>query len=262
VSERETLLVEQQGRVLLVTINRPDKLNALSSIVLGDLEAVIDEEAADDEVRAVVVTGSGNRAFAAGADIGELEALDDALDGQRHSRSAHRLLHKMADLPKPIIMAVNGFALGGGCELAMAGDMIFASETAQFGQPEINLGIIPGFGGTFRLPRLVGRIRAMELLLLGNRINAQEAFRMGLVNRVCPPDELIPTAVDVGSTIAEKSSATVALIKRAVNRGLEIDADAAADLEAVYFGTAVGTEDRREGTAAFLQKRPANFRGH
>lgn len=265
----ETLLVQKEGHgeakgegpALLITINRPDKLNALSSIVLSEIERAIETAEADDRVRAVIITGMGERAFAAGADIAELQALDSGLEGHAHSHSAHRLLSKMVELPKPIIMAVNGYALGGGCELAMAGDIILASEKARFGQPEINLGIIPGFGGTFRLPRLVGRLKAMEMVLLGEMMDAQEAKRIGLVNDVFPPAELMPAARSMAEKIASKSPATVALLKRAVNEGLEVDARSAADIEAVYFGIAVGTEDRREGTAAFLEKRPANFQG-
>lgn len=257
----ETLLVQQEGPALVITINRPKVLNALSHTVLTEIERAVDQAADDDEVRAVIITGSGERAFAAGADIAELQALESGLDGQSHSHGAHRLLNKMVDLPKPIIMAVNGFALGGGCELAMAGDIILASESASFGQPEINLGIIPGFGGTFRLPRLVGRTKAMEMVLLGDRVDAQEAKRIGLVNDVVPADDLMSRAREMAEKIGAKSPATVALAKRAVNEGLEIDARSAADLEAVYFGMAVGTEDRREGTAAFLEKRQPDFKG-
>jgi enoyl-CoA hydratase len=257
----ETLLVQKEEAALLVTINRPQVLNALSHVVLTELSRAIDEAAVDDSVRAVIITGMGDRSFVAGADIAELLALESGLDGHAHSHTAHGLLNKMVDLPKPIIMAVNGYALGGGCELAMAGDLILASEKARFGQPEINLGIIPGFGGTFRLPRLVGRIKAMEMVLLGDMIDAAEAKRIGLVNDVVPPDQLMPKAKEIAAKIAAKSPATVALAKRAVNEGLEIDARAAGELEAVYFGMAVGTEDRREGTSAFLEKRQANFHG-
>ncbi len=257
----ENLLVERDGPALIVTLNRPKVLNALSHAVLTEIDRAVDEAAGDDSVRAVIITGSGDRAFAAGADIAELQALDSALAGQRHSHDAHRLLHKMIDLPKPIIMAVNGYALGGGCELAMAGDLILAADSARFGQPEINLGIIPGFGGTFRLPRLVGRLKAMEMVLLGEMIDAQEAHRIGLINEVVPAAGLMERAREWAGKIASKSPATVALVKRAVNEGLEVDAHSAAGLEAVYFGTAVGTEDRREGTAAFLEKRQPNFSG-
>ncbi len=257
----ETLLLERDGPLLVITIHRPKVLNALSQTVLSEIERTIDEAGDDESVRAIIITGMGERAFAAGADIGELQALETGLDGHGHSHAAHRLLNKMADLPKPIIMAVNGYALGGGCELAMAGDIILASDNARFGQPEINLGIIPGFGGTFRLPRLVGRTKAMEMVLLGDMIDAQEALRIGLVNEVFPQAELLDRAKAMGQKIASKSPATVALAKRAVNEGLEIDARSAADLEAVYFGMAVGTEDRKEGTAAFLEKRQPAFKG-
>ncbi|HZT95917.1 MAG TPA: enoyl-CoA hydratase-related protein [Chloroflexota bacterium] len=260
-TEYETLLIDRDGAVEIVTINRPKVLNALSQTVLRELEQVVDAAGADDSTRVLIITGSGDRAFAAGADIAELQALESALDGHRHSHDAHHLLLKMADLPKPVIMAVNGYALGGGCELAMAGDIILASEKASFGQPEINLGIIPGFGGTFRLPRLVGRTKAMEMVLVGDRISAQEAKELGLVNAVVPPDQLLDLAIEMGKKIASKSPAAVKLAKRAINEGLEIDGRSAADLEAVYFGIAIGTEDRKEGTSAFLEKREPRFTG-
>ncbi len=257
----EALLVERDDPIMLITINRPKVLNALSQIVLTELEQAIDEAASEEGVRAVIITGAGDRAFAAGADISELQALESGLEGQNHSHNAHRLLLKMVDLPKPIIMAVNGYALGGGCELAMAGDIILASDNARLGQPEINLGIIPGFGGTFRLPRLVGRTKAMELILTGDHVDAQEALRIGLVNQVVPREELLVKAKELASKIASKSPAAVKLAKHAVNEGLEIDLRSAADLEASYFGLAIGTEDRREGTSAFLEKRSPNFTG-
>jgi enoyl-CoA hydratase len=260
-SSYEALLVEREGPIMVVTINRPRVLNALSQVVLAELERAIDEAGSDDDVRVVIITGAGDRAFAAGADISELQALESGLEGHAHSHNAHRLLLKMVDLPKPIIMAVNGYALGGGCELAMAGDIILASENARLGQPEINLGIIPGFGGSIRLPRLVGRTKAMELILTGDYVDAQEALRIGLVNQVVPREELMPKARELATKIASKSPAAVKLAKHAVNEGLEIDLRSAADLEASYFGLAIATEDRKEGTSAFLEKRPPNFKG-
>ena len=260
-STYETLLVEREGPILVVTINRPRVLNALSRQVLEELDRAVDEAAADDAIRVVILTGAGDRAFAAGADISELQALESALDGHAHSHFAHHLLLKMVDLPKPIIVAVNGYALGGGCELAMAGDIILAADHARLGQPEINLGIIPGFGGSFRLPRLVGRTKAMELILTGDHVDAQEALRIGLVNHVFPKEELMVKAREMAMVIASKSPAAVKIAKRAVNEGLEIDLRSAADLEASYFGLAIGTEDRNEGTSAFLEKRPPSFKG-
>ncbi len=257
----ETLLVEHDGPVCIVTINRPKVLNALSHLVLQEIEQAVDATESDESLRVLIITGAGDRAFAAGADIAELQALESALDGHRHSHHAHHLLLKMVDLSKPVIMAVNGYALGGGCELAMAGDIIIASENASFGQPEINLGIIPGFGGTFRLPRLVGRTKAMEMVLVGDRISAQEAKEIGLVNHVVPREELMNRAKEMATAIAAKSPAAVKLAKRAINEGLEIDLRSAADLEAVYFGLAIGTEDRTEGTTAFLEKRQPAFKG-
>jgi enoyl-CoA hydratase len=257
----KTILIERDGPSLLITINRPKVLNALSETVLAEIDRAIDEAARDDAIRVVIITGAGEKAFAAGADIGELQALESGLEGYRKSWRAHQLLLKLNDLPKPVIMAVNGYALGGGCELALAGDIIIASANAQFGQPEVNLGIIPGFGGSQRLPRLIGRTRAMELILTADFITAEEAERIGLINHVVSPEELLPRAKTIAQKIASKGPVAVALAKRAINEGLEIDLRSALHLEAIYFGMAIGTEDRREGTTAFLEKRPPKFVG-
>jgi enoyl-CoA hydratase len=257
----ENLLVEHDEGFVTVTINRPRVLNALSRATVGELHTAVDSIAGDDSIRAVVITGSGRKAFVSGADIGELEALETAQQGFEHSKYSHELLFKLRDLPKAVIMAVNGYALGGGCELALGGDIIIASENAQFGQPEVNLGIIPGFGGTQRLPRLVGRTRALELILTGRRIAAEEALAMGLVNRVVPQDELMSTAHDIAAIIAQKAPLAIALAKRAVYEGLEMGPRAGNEMEMMYFGLAVGTSDRVEGTAAFLQKRSPNWQG-
>lgn len=259
--EYENLLVERRESFAVITINRPRALNALSHATLQEMQRAIDELGGDESVRAIIITGSGTKAFAAGADIAELQALQSAQDGYEHSRMSHQLLFTMHDLDKPIIMAINGYALGGGCELAMAGDILIASETAQMGQPEVNLGIIPGFGGTQRLPRLVGRTKALELILTGERISAQDALAIGLVNRVVPAQELLSTAEQIARTIAEKAPLAVALAKRAVYEGLEMTPRAGNDAEMAYFGLAVGTADRREGTSAFLEKRKPNWQG-
>lgn len=244
-----------------ITINRPKVLNALSHATRYELAQAIETLAGADDIRAIVITGSGGRAFCAGADIAELEALNSAQQGYEHSRASHQLLADMERLSKPVIMAVNGYALGGGCELAMAGDIIVASENAQFGQPEVSLGIIPGFGGTQRLPRLVGRTKALELILTGDRIGAQEALALGLVNRVVPQDQLLEVAREIGNTIAQKGPLAIALAKRAVYEGLDVSPTAGNDLEMTFFGLAVGTEDRKEGTKAFLEKRQPEWQG-
>lgn len=257
----ENLLVEREEVWAVVTINRPKVLNALSSLTLHELGLALDELDSDNDVRAIIITGSGTKAFAAGADIGELQTLESAQQGYEHSRASHMLLFKMEQLSKPVIMAVNGYALGGGCELAMAGDIILASENARFGQPEVNLGIIPGFGGTQRLPRLVGRTRALEMVLVGDQISANEAHRIGLINHVVPQDDLLTLATDMARKIAAKGPLAVALAKRAVYEGLEMSPRAGNNTEMSYFGLAVGTADRKEGTSAFLEKRKPEWQG-
>lgn len=257
----ETIRVERQGPAGIITISRPRVLNALSQQVVDELEKAIDELGADDGIRALIITGEGNRAFVAGADISELEAFETAQQGYEHSRRTHLLLQKMHRLDKPVIMAVNGYALGGGCELAMGGDIIIASDNARFGQPEVNLGLIPGFGGTQNLPRLVGRTRALEMIFTGNHITAEEAYRIGLVNTVVPSNALMETALNLVQTIASKAPLAVALSKRAVYEGLEAGPAAGSEAESAYFGLAIGTADRKEGTNAFTQKRKPLWQG-
>lgn len=257
----ENLLVEHDEGFVTITINRPRVLNALSRATVAELHTAVDSIAGDDSIRAVVITGSGRKAFVSGADIGELEALETAQQGFEHSKYSHELLFKLRELSKAVIMAVNGYALGGGCELALGGDIIIASENAQFGQPEVNLGIIPGFGGTQRLPRLVGRTKALEMILTGEHISADEAERIGLVNRVVPQDQLMPAAEAMAATIAAKAPLAIGLAKQAVYEGLEVSPREGNELEMKYFGRAVATEDRREGTLAFLEKRKPNWQG-
>lgn len=257
----ENILVENTPPITVITINRPRQLNALSAATLREIHEAVQAAGADDQARVIIITGSGERAFCAGADISELQALNSAREGFEHSRHSHQVLFAMEQLDKPIIMAVNGYALGGGMELAMAGDIILAADNAAFGQPEVNLGIIPGFGGTQRLPRLVGRTRALELIMTGDRISAEEAFRIGLVNRVVPRGELLATARGIAETIAQKGPVAVALAKRAVYEGLEAGPRAGNEAEMAYFGLAVGTADRREGTTAFLEKRQPQWQG-
>lgn len=257
----ENIRVETAEGVATLTIDRPRVLNALSHATFEELHAAVDTIGEDPAIRALIITGGGRKAFVSGADIDELRAFDTARDGFEHSRRSHSLLFKLHALPQVVIMAVNGYALGGGCELALAGDIILAADSASFGQPEVNLGIIPGFGGTQRLPRLVGRTRALELILTGRRITAQEALDMGLVNRVVPFDELMSNARELASTIAGKAPLAVALAKRAVYDGLEMTPRAGNETESTYFGLAVGTADRREGTSAFLEKRAPRWEG-
>jgi enoyl-CoA hydratase len=260
-AEFENLLVERGEGFATITINRPRVLNALSRGTIEELHRAVEQIAADPGMLAVIVTGAGSKAFVSGADISELQSLESAQQGFEHSKYSHQLLFKLHELPKAVIMAVNGYALGGGCELALAGDIILASDTASFGQPEINLGIIPGFGGTQRLPRLIGRTRALELILTGRRISAQEAFELGLVNRVVPADQLMATAQEIAAAIGQKAPIAVGLAKRAIYEGLEMGPRAGNEAEMTYFGLAIGTEDRREGTSAFLEKRSPHWQG-
>jgi enoyl-CoA hydratase len=262
-AEYENILLEVDAEraVALITINRPDKLNALSRPLLQDLSAAIDEVAADDRVRAVVLTGAGSKAFVAGADIAEIAALDSAQAGVEYAHFGQTVMRKLELLPKPVIAAINGYALGGGCELALCGDIRIAADTAQIGQPEINLGVIPGFGGTQRLARLVGRDRAKLLVFTGERVGAEEAYQLGIVDRVVPATSLIDSAYELAASLAAKAPRALALAKAAVNEGLDLPLDEALELEAELFGRAIDTEDRREGTTAFLEKRQAQWSG-
>ena len=256
----ENLLVERDNAVLIVTINRPNVLNALNATTLRELSQVIDQAAADDAIRAIVITGAGSRAFVAGADINEL-AVQTPVGGREHARAGQALFDRIEKLGKPVIAAVNGFALGGGCELAMACTIRLAAESAKFGQPEINLGLIPGYAGSQRLPRLVGRGRALELLLTGAPITADEAWRIGLVNRVVPAADLVGEARKLAQAIAAKAPVAVRYILDAVATGSEMPLAEAQTYEATLFGLVSTTEDMREGTRAFLEKRPAEFKG-
>ncbi len=256
----ETLQVERDAAVQVITLNRPRALNALNRQLLEELGQAIAGAAADDEVRALVLIGSGDRAFVAGADIHELAALD-AESARAFAARGQQIFTALETMGKPSIAAIHGFALGGGCELAMACTLRVASETAQLGQPEIDLGLVPGFGGTQRLARLVGRGRALELLLGGHRISATEAERIGLVNRVVPAADLRAEALAVAQTLASKAPLAVRYILNAVHSGADLPLDAALSLEASLFGLAASTADMREGTGAFLEKRKARFEG-
>ncbi len=257
----ETILVERRAAHAVVTLNRPKVLNALNVLLVGELRAAFAELDADDGVRAVVLTGSGERAFAAGADIGELNALPAAGAGAALARNGQALTRHIEEMRTPVIAAVNGFALGGGCELAMACDIRIASENAKFGQPEVNLGLLPGYGGTQRTARLLGRGMAMYLCLTGEPIDAAQALRVGLVERVVPLAELADEAGRIAEVIAAKAPLAIAATKRAIDRGIALDIAPALELEALSFGSLIGTHDFAEGTKAFLEKRKANFTG-
>jgi len=250
---------ERRGAVALLTLNRPDALNALDRATLVALGGRIEEIRGDASVHAVVVTGEG-RAFAAGADIAEMKGLTPA-EAEEFSRLGHETFAALEALAVPAIAAVNGFALGGGCELACACDWIYASEKARFGQPEVNLGILPGFGGTSRLARRVGIAWAKEIVLTGVTLGADEALRIGLANRVFPAGDLVEAALAVGETVAQKGPLAVAQAKRVLQEGQGVDPRVANALEQNAFGLVFSTHDREEGMAAFLDKRDPEFKG-
>lgn len=244
---------ETQGRVGVMTISRPEALNALNSQVLSQLDAAIDRAEQSEEVDVVILTGEG-RSFVAGADIGEMKEFS-AIDGKRFGVRGGNVFLKLENMSKPVIAAINGFALGGGCELAMACDIRLASEKAKFGQPEVGLGITPGFGGTQRLPRIVGVSKAMELILTGKTIGAAEAKAIGLVSEVYPPEELMNKAVELAEQICANAQIAVRQVKRCIRMGMQADIHTAAAFEAEAFGVTCGTEDKNEGMSAFLEKR-------
>jgi len=257
----QTLLVERDGPVAVVTINRPAVLNALNETVLSELSRLFDELEADRSVLAVVITGAGERAFVAGADISELAALPNAQAGVTKAKAGHAVTHKIEHSRLPVIMAINGYALGGGLELAMAGDIRIAATTAKLGQPEVNLGISAGFGGSQRLPRLVGQGLASYMLLSGEQISAEEAKQANLVEKVVAPDQLMAEAKRIAKVIAAKGPLAIAATKRLIHKGMQTDLHSALDLEAAEFGKLCATADAKEGTKAFLEKRPADFKG-
>jgi len=256
----QTLLVETRDGVATVTVNRPDKLNALSDRVMEELDAAFAALAADPAVGGVILTGAGEKAFVAGADIGEL-ATQSPVEGRERSIRGQRVLDRIEGLGKPVVAAVNGFALGGGCELALACHVRVASEGARLGTPEVKLGIMCGYGGTQRLPRLVGRGRALEMLLTGEMVDAQEALRIGLVNRVVPKDKLLAEAEALLRKMLANGPVSLRFVLEAVNDGLEMPLDEAQRAEATLFGLICSTGDMKEGTKAFLEKRPAKFQG-
>ena len=256
----ETLIVETRDGVAFVTINRPDKLNALSDRTMEELDRAFESLAEDAAVRGVILTGAGEKAFVAGADIGEL-ATQSPVEGRERSIRGQRVLDRIEGLGKPVIAAVNGFALGGGCELALACHVRVASESARMGTPEVKLGIMCGYGGTQRLPRLVGKGRALEMLLTGEMVDAPEALRIGLVNRVVPKDKLLAEAEALLRKMLANGPLSLRYVLEAVNGGLEMPLDEAQRAEATLFGLICSTGDMKEGTKAFLEKRPAKFQG-
>ena len=256
----QNLIVERRDGIAFVTINRPDKLNALNDATVAEIDAAFAAIAADPATRGVVLTGAGEKAFVAGADIAEL-ATQSPVDGKERSIRGQRVLDRIERLGKPVIAAVNGFALGGGCELALACHVRIASENAKLGTPEVKLGIMCGYAGTQRLPRLVGKGRALEMLLTGEMVDAAEALRIGLVNRVVPREKLLAEAEGLMRKMLANGPVSLRFTLEAVNDGLETGFDEAERQEATLFGLICTTEDMKEGTKAFLDKRPARFQG-
>ncbi|MCM8711205.1 short-chain-enoyl-CoA hydratase [Clostridium sp. SYSU_GA19001] len=257
--EFKNIIFEKEDNIALVTINRPKALNALNSETLKDLEAVIEMLEKDSEIYAVILKGSGDKAFVAGADISEMKDLNEE-QGREFGRLGNKVFRRLEKLNKPTIAAISGFALGGGCELAMACDIRIASEKARFGQPEAGLGITPGFGGTQRLARLIGAGRAKELIYTGEMIKADEAYRIGLVNKIVALEALLDEAKAMAKKIAENAPIAVKLCKDAIDRGLQVDIDSAIEIEAEDFGKCFSTEDQKEGMSAFLEKREKQFK--
>jgi len=256
----ETLLLQRSDAYAVVTLNRPKVMNALNRALFSELDDVFTSLASDRDVRAIILTGAGEKAFAAGADINEMAGLS-AVDGQQMARRGQAVFRKIETCGKPVIAAIQGFALGGGCELAMACTIRIASEAARLGQPEVKLGLMPGYGGTQRLPRLVGKGAALKLLLTGDMVGAEEAFRLGLVDEVVPAEALMARAETLARSIAQQGPLAVAGCLRAVDSGYDLPIDAALELEASLFGLTCATEDKAEGTRAFLEKRPPTWQG-
>ncbi|HEX7284711.1 MAG TPA: enoyl-CoA hydratase-related protein [Candidatus Angelobacter sp.] len=256
----ENVKFEKKNQIAYVTIDRPKVLNALNMATMGELGEVFTDLAADREVRVVILTGGGEKSFVAGADINELQS-NNPVEAKAYTHRGQAVLDLIENLGKPVIACINGFALGGGCEIAMACTMRLASENARLGQPEVKLGIIPGYGGTQRLPRLVGTGLAMQILLTGEMISAQEAHRIGLVNEVLPAEKLVPRAEEIAAKIIANAPLAIQYCMEAVNQGLNMTLQEGLFLEATLFSVCCATEDKKEGTTAFLEKRAAKFQG-
>jgi enoyl-CoA hydratase/carnithine racemase len=256
----DNLLLERDGAVATITINRPKVLNALNTATIDELRRAILELKADGAIRVAILTGAGERSFVAGADINEL-AVQTPTSGREHALAGQHVFDLIENMGKPVIAAINGFALGGGCELAMACTLRLAADTARLGQPEISLGLIPGYAGTQRLPRLVGTGRAMEMILTGAPVSADEAYRIGLVNRVVPAADLVGEAKKLAAQLASSAPIAMRYIINAINKGVEMPFAEACQYEATLFGLVASTHDMREGTNAFLEKRKPTFGG-
>lgn len=259
--EFENIILNKSDHIAVITLNRPKNLNAISAKLLADIEASLDDVESDEAVRALVLTG-GEKVFAAGADIKEVSCLNTPADAHLFVRKIHRCFSRLEDMEIPVIAAVSGFAFGGGCELALACDWRIASQTAQFALPEINLGLMPGAGGTQRLPRLIGMGRAFEMLFTGTPVTAQRAWETGLVNTVVPEQDLMPEAMKTAKQLGAKPGFALKMIKKAVQTGMNTDLASALDYEARCFEMLFSTRDQKEGTAAFVEKRKPNFKGH
>lgn len=258
--EWKNLLCEKKDQISIVSINRPQGLNALNIETLSELGQVFSQISHDEQTRAVILTGVGDKSFVSGADINQFTELK-AIDASGFSRHGHHVFRQIENLGKPAIAAVNGYALGGGCELALACTLRVASEKARFGLPEVSLGLIPGYGGTQRLPRLVGKGRALEMILTGEMIDAQEAYRIGLVNKVVPAEQLLDSCLELANKILRNGPLAVRMALQAVNYGLNSDLETGTLIESNLFGLCFATQDREEGIKAFLQKRKPVFKG-
>jgi enoyl-CoA hydratase len=258
--DNQPIIFNVENNIAIVIFNRPKALNALNSSLLNEFSGVLKKIANDESIRVLVLTGAGDKAFVAGADINEL-AECDTLSGKHFSKAGHETIGRLNTLSIPVIAAVNGYALGGGSEIALACDFIYAAENAMFGLPEITLGLIPGFGGTQRLPRLIGSNRAKELIFTGRMISAAEAEKLGMVNRICPPETLMEETLKTASNIAVKGRVSLREAKQAINAGMDVDLASGCNIEINAFSLCMASIDAKEGTSAFLEKRKANFKG-
>lgn len=256
----DNVLLQKKDHIATIIVNRPKALNALNWETTEDITAAVENARDDENIYVIIITGAGDKAFVAGGDIGFMQKLT-ALEGREFGMLGHKMCRLIETIEKPVIAAINGFCLGGGCELAMCCDFRICSDKSKFGQPEVGLGLTPGFGGTQRLPRIVGKGMALQLLLTGKNIDAQEALRIGLVNKVVSQDELMDEAMAIANSIASKAQRAVNLCKKAVNEGLEVDIDRGLIIEADIFGLCFSTADQKEGMTAFLEKRKPNFIG-